>query len=69
MESSEPQLYYASNQGLIEVIPTRMEVNPGSGWVDYSSGPLATGTQYRVYFKIRIGSLTSEEFCSSDDTI
>ena len=70
IESSEPQLYYASNQGLIEVIPTRMDVSTdGSTWAAYSSGSLPSGTRYHVFFKIKIGSLTSGEFCSYNQTI
>ena len=70
IESSEPQLYYASNQGLIEVIPTRMDVSTdGSTWAAYSSGSLPSGTRYYVFFKIKIGSLTSGEFCSYNQTI
>lgn len=68
LEMTNPQLKYAMDHGLIEIVDTKLQKfggSPGSFSDAADQGPITAPCTWRVAFKLKIGSVTSGEFYSN----
>ena len=68
LETTHPQLKYAMDHGLIEIVDTKLQKfggSPGSFSDADNQGPLTSACTWRVAFNLKIGSVTSGVFYSN----
>ncbi len=68
LEMTQPQLKYAMDHGLIEIVDTKLQKQGGAvgGFIDAADqGPITAPCTWRAGFKLKIGSVTSGEFFTS----
>lgn len=68
LETTHPQLKYAMDHGLIEIVDTKLQKQGGAvgGFIDAADqGPITAPCTWRAGFKLKIGSVTSGEFFTS----